>query len=363
VSSFRLRLQITAFLVIAALGITYVAATYVGVPRLVGLAGYHVTVELPRAGGLFQNAEVTYRGVPVGRVEEMTASPDGVRAEVVITSETEIPRELDVLVRTRSAIGEQYLDLRPSGADGPPLADGDRLTVAEERLPIPLESLMGNLVAFNESVPTRDLRRVVNELYAATQGTGDDLRVLLEASSGLVEDASDGFAATSSLIDTGEAVLQTQVENSEYIRSFSTDLRLIAETLAASDRSIEDLISHAPGAARQIGRLVTDTGAPLAGLMGDLLMLNGVLASRRVELADLLGRAPLAIDAYSSALQDGLIRMGLVTNLTDPVPCTSGYGSTPRHAGLEMLKAELRTDVRCQSPLIRGSGSAPNDER
>ncbi|KAA1426139.1 MlaD family protein [Nocardioides antri] len=362
-SALRLRLQITAFVVIAALGITYVAATYVGVPRLVGLAGYHVTVEMPRAGGLFQNAEVTYRGVPVGRVEEMRAGPEGVRAEVVITSDIDIPRAVEVLVRTRSAIGEQYLDLRPTEAGGRSLVDGDTLTVTEERLPIPLEDLMGDLVAFNESVPTRDLRRVVTELYDATQGTGDDLRVLLDASSGLVRHASDGFAATSSLIHKGEAVLRTQVENSDHIRSFSADLRLIAETLAASDRSIDDLISRAPGAARQFGRLITEIGAPLSGLFGDLLTLNGVLASRRAEIADVLGRAPYVIDAYSSALQGGFLRMGLVANVTDPVPCTTGYGETARREGLETSDGRLRTDVRCQSPLVRGASGAPNDER
>jgi len=362
-SRFKLRMQITAFVVIAALGVTYVAATYVGVPRLVGLSGYHVTVDLPRAGGLFQNAEVTYRGVPIGRVEEMRASPEGVRAEVVITTDLDVPRDVEVLVRTRSAIGEQYLDLRPQGTDGPTLADGDLLTVTEDRLPIPLDGLMRNLVEFNESVSTRDLRRVVHELYDATQGTGDDLHVLLEASSGLVREANDGFEATASLIDNGEAVLQTQVENSAYIRSLSSDLRLIAETLADSDATINDLISRAPGAARQFGGLITEVGAPLAGLFGDLLSLNEVLASRRVELADVLGRAYGVIDAYAAATEGGILRMGLITNVTDPVPCTNGYEATPRHNGLATSEGALRTDVRCQSPMVRGSGGAPHDER
>lgn len=362
-TTLRLRLQIIAFAVIATLGITYVAAVYVGVPRLVGLAGYHVTVELPRTGGLFQNAEVTYRGVPIGRVEDLRASPDGVTAEVVITTDLDVPADVEALVRTRSAIGEQYLDLRPRGRGGPYLGDGDRLTVTEQALPIPLDHLMGNLVAFNESVSARDLRRVVTELYEATQGTGDDLHVLLAASSSLVRQAQDGFEATASLIDNGEAVLQTQVENSEHIRSFSADLRLIADALASSDASINDLITRAPGAARQLGRLITDVGAPLAGLFGDLLTLNDVLAGRRLELADVLGRAPSAIDAYAAATEGGILRMGLIANVTDPVPCTTGYAATPRHEGLATSDGALRTDVRCQSSLVRGSGSAPQDER
>ncbi|KAA1419342.1 MCE family protein [Nocardioides humilatus] len=360
--SVRLRLQILAFAVIAAVGISYVGARYVGVPRLLGLSGYHVTVEMPRAGGLFVNAEVTYRGVPIGRVEEMTAAPDGVRAVVVVTSDVEIPRDVDAWVRNRSAIGEQYLDLRPAHAGGPMLADGDRTAVADDQLPIPLDGLMSDLVAFDESVPIGDLRRVVREISTATQGTGDDLRTLLEASSSLVDQAVDGFPATSSLIDASETVLRTQARRSDDIRAFSADLRLVADVLADAEGDIGDLISRGPGAARELGRLVTDVGTPLAGLFDELLSLNGVLASRRTELADVLGHAPQVVDAYSSALHDGFLSMGLIANVTDPVPCTNGYAATRRHDGLQTTDGPLRTDVRCRSRLVRGSGSAPHDE-
>jgi phospholipid/cholesterol/gamma-HCH transport system substrate-binding protein len=362
-AAFRLRVQILAFAVIAALGISYVAATYVGVPRLLGLSGYHVTVDLPRAGGLFDNAEVTYRGVPIGRVEDLQAGPDGVRAEAVITTDLDVPRDLEVLVRNRSAIGEQYLDLRPTGADGPFLADGDRLSVVEDDLPMPLDRLMTDVVAFNESVPTGDLRRVVTELYDASQGTGDDLRVLLGASTDLVRRASDGFAATTSLIHHGSAALRTQAAGSEDIRSFSADLRLVADALVASDENINQLISSTPGAAREIGRLVTEVGAPLASLFDDLLTLNGVLAGRRTELADVLGNAPDVIDAYYASLTGDVVRMGLVTNVTAPVPCTTGYDATPRREGHVTSDASLRTEVRCRSPLVRGSAAAPHDDR
>lgn len=362
-SAFRLRVQIAAFGVIAALGVSYVAATYVGLPRLVGLDGYRVTVELPRAGGLFENAEVTYRGVPIGRVEDLDAGPDGVQARVVITADVDVPRDVDVLVRNRSAIGEQYLDLRPTGPGGPFLAEGDTLSAAEDDLPLPLDRLLGNVVAFNESVPAKDLRRVVAELDDASRGAGADLRVLLAASTELVRQASAGFDATASLIEHGATVLRTQVAGSADIRSFSSDLRLVAAALADSDSSINELISNAPGAAREVTRLVTEVGAPMATLFDDLLTLNGLLATRRLELAEVLESAPAVIDAYDSVLDGDRLRMGVVANLGDPLPCTTGYDATPRRPGQTTSEGRLRMGVRCRSPLVRGASAAPHDER
>ena len=44
---------------------------YIQLPdMLFGAGHYTVTVELPQSGGLYKNANVTYRGTEVGRVEE-----------------------------------------------------------------------------------------------------------------------------------------------------------------------------------------------------------------------------------------------------------------------------------------------------
>ena len=57
------KLQVLAFLVVSILGVTYVGVRYVGLgERLLG-GGYVVHVDLARAGGIFPNAPVTYRGV------------------------------------------------------------------------------------------------------------------------------------------------------------------------------------------------------------------------------------------------------------------------------------------------------------
>ena len=58
-----------AFLVIAVLVLGLVAVRYADLGRYLGLSGYYtVHVDLAATGGLFPDADVTYRGVSVGRV-------------------------------------------------------------------------------------------------------------------------------------------------------------------------------------------------------------------------------------------------------------------------------------------------------
>jgi phospholipid/cholesterol/gamma-HCH transport system substrate-binding protein len=85
------RRQIVVFVAVALLGMAYVGVKYVGLDRYFGGGGYRVSMQLASSGGIFSNAEVTYRGVPVGRVGDLTLTPDGVAVELVINKALSSP--------------------------------------------------------------------------------------------------------------------------------------------------------------------------------------------------------------------------------------------------------------------------------
>ncbi len=109
------------------LGISYVSARYVGLGDLLLGAGYVVTADFDESGGIFENAEVTYRGVAVGRVDRLRLADDGVHVDLRIDSGVEVPKDTMAVVENRSAVGEQYVDLQPRTQGGPFLAAGDRI--------------------------------------------------------------------------------------------------------------------------------------------------------------------------------------------------------------------------------------------
>ena len=116
----RVRIQVIVFIVAGLLAVSYIAVRYVGLLRVFNVGVYGVRVELAAAGGLFPNAEVDYRGVPVGRVTSVGLTATGVEAQLQLNSSAaSIPQNVRAVVTDRSIIGEQYLDLRPTTAAGP----------------------------------------------------------------------------------------------------------------------------------------------------------------------------------------------------------------------------------------------------
>lgn len=117
--------QLLAFATVTAVGVSYVGARYTGLADALLDRGYTVRAEFTASGGVFPGAEVTYRGVPVGRVGELRLSGSrGVSVALEIEDGARIPANTLAVVANRSAVGEQYVDLQPRDSDGPYLRDG-----------------------------------------------------------------------------------------------------------------------------------------------------------------------------------------------------------------------------------------------
>src|SRR3981081_3953665 len=93
-------------------------------PTLLGIGKMTVTLELPETGGLYRFSNVTYRGVAMGKVTAVGLTPTGAKATLSLNTSPKIPADLQADVRSISAVGEQYVDLRPRTHSGPYLRDG-----------------------------------------------------------------------------------------------------------------------------------------------------------------------------------------------------------------------------------------------
>ncbi|NUT51974.1 MAG: MCE family protein [Saccharothrix sp.] len=363
----RTKLQIGAFVLIALIGVSYVGARYVGLGRLVGSSGYVVTMRLAESGGLFTNAEVTYRGVAVGRVGPMRLTADGLEVDLDISPDAPpIPADLEAVVANRSAVGEQYVDLRPRAQDGPYLAAGSVIPRSATKTPPPVDGLLTNLDAFAKSVPTESLRTVVDELDLAFNGTGPDLQVLLDNTKVFTEAATEHLPQTKALLDSGLVVLNTQAEQGGAIRSFSTDLRALADQLKNSDTDLRRLIGVSPQAAEQVSALLRETGPNLGVVLANLLTTGNILVTRLDGLEQIAVTYPIIVGGgFTVAKGDGTgAHFGLALNLFDPPPCTVGYDGTTIRQGTDTTPAPLNTQAYCalapgSATGVRGAQNAP----
>ena len=217
------KFRLFLFAMIAVVGIVYVGGTYAGLDRLFGARGYRVTVQLADSGGIFANAEVTYRGVTVGRVERLRLSDDGIDVILDIDDDAPpIPADTDAVVANRSAVGEQYVDLQPAHDRGPYLADGSVVPrVADEDAVRARRRCCPTWTVWSTSVPQDSLRTTVDELYLAFQNTGPALQVLLDSAGTLTATATEHLPQTTSLLANGRVVLDTQAEQTQQILDYS----------------------------------------------------------------------------------------------------------------------------------------------
>jgi phospholipid/cholesterol/gamma-HCH transport system substrate-binding protein len=341
------RIKLIAFVVIGLIAAAYLGARYAGITFV--SSGYTVKVALTDAGGLFVNGEVTYRGVPVGRIKDLQPTADGVEATLKIdASAPDLPAHPTVTVANRSTIGEQYLDLGgPAASSEDRLQSGDRIDAASATLPPDLSKLLEDSTAFTGSVPTDDLKTVIDESYNLSQGVSGDLRRLIDTSQTFQKQADDNWLVSQALIRDSATVLKTQEEAAADIAGYSKDLGVMAKTLKDSDADLRTLLNNSPDAARQLGQLFDEVGKPLGTLMGNLITTADIFGTNADGLQDTLVRIPEAVSiGYAVSGSQGM-NLGMIPTFFDPLPCTAGYGGTTMHSG---------TDTTSSGPLNLAAG-------
>ncbi|WP_326595730.1 MlaD family protein [Streptomyces sp. NBC_01803] len=360
------RLKIVAFLVIGTVAVGYLGVNYADVGRYIGVRDYfEMKVELRETGGLYPNADVTYRGVSVGRIGSIDLTEDGVEATVRIDkSAPDIPEDSTAIVASLSAIGEQYLDLRPR-TDSAPYLDGDTvIPVRDTDTPAPVTDMLNSLNDMVVSVPLDSLRTVMDELGTALEGQGDNLGGLLDAEYEFVRAAAEALPETTDFIVDAQTVLTTQAEQGDALREFAAGAADLSAQLRESDSDLRNVINAGPGAAAQVSGLLRDVDPGLSVLIANLLTTSDVMVTRQRGFEELLVQAPRVVAAGSTAVGPDGINTGMAVTFFQPMPCTQGYGGTTYRNGLDTSSAPLNTEAACTASPgsgqnVRGSQNAP----
>lgn len=363
-------IQVALFVVIAVVGVTYTGFRYAGLGHLVGLDGYRVTVELAEPGGIFPDAAVAYRGVTVGTVRELRLTDTGIAVDLQIAEDAPpIPAASKAVITTRSAIGEQFVDLRPDRDDAPYLEDGSVIKRRDTSVPLPVETVLLNLNRLIADVPQESLRTVVDELGTATRGTGPTLRTLLESTDAFLRTADEHLPATRDLIEQSRTALRTQVDQADNLRTFAGGLRDLAGQLKKSDPHLRAILTTGPAAFAELDGLLGDTAPGLSRLFANLVSTTTLLDDNRDGIEQILTSYPVLLGLAPTVVPgDGTAHLGLILNVFDPMPCTRGYEGTTLRPGSDTSTQPYNRHAYCAEPpgsptAVRGAQNAPGGGR
>jgi phospholipid/cholesterol/gamma-HCH transport system substrate-binding protein len=224
-------------------------------------AVYRVGALMPDTFNLVQNSDVRSAGVTIGRVESV--NPDGQVALVkfVVDKQGQEPfyRDATVQVRTKTLVGESYLDVNPGTPAAGKLPSGGVLPLSAAQQAVPLEKVLS---MFDPA--TRDeVRRNLTGLGLGLKAHGTDLNELFGqllptvAKGGtLVNVLEPQRQQLAALIDDSGTAMQALGERSSQFRTLVVDAKATAEAVASRDAQLRATLDQLPSTLAQARQTV-----------------------------------------------------------------------------------------------------------
>jgi phospholipid/cholesterol/gamma-HCH transport system substrate-binding protein len=360
------RIQLALFVILTLVGVSIAGSRYAGIGEALLGGQQRVRADFADAGGIYEGAEVTYRGVGVGRVAALAPTRTGVEVTLELEPDARVPADTLAVVANRSAIGEQYVDLQPRRSGAPYLRDGSTIARADTRTPLSTTALLVDLDRLVASVPRQDLVTVIDELGTAFRGTGPDLSRLVDAGNALIESADANLTQTVDLIEDGRTVLDTQRDSGGAIRSFSADLADLSDTLVAADPDLRTTLDSGVATAHQVQALIDENAGDVPVLLANLVTTGQIVRARLDGVQHILILYPYAVRGGYTVISpdpktgEYTAHFGLQLGLS-PGSCRKGYESTDKRPPENVAPTPANVDVRCDDRTRnkRGAQFAP----
>lgn len=367
------KIQLSIFAVITVITLSVMAIFYLRLPATFGIGTYGVSADFVAGGGLYKNANVTYRGVAVGRVESVGLNPNGVTAHMRLNSGTAIPSNVTATVRSVSAIGEQYIDLvPPENPSSTKLRNGFRIQRQNTRIGQDVADLLRQAETLLGSLGDTRLRELLHEAFIATNGAGPELARLIESARLLVDEANANYPQVSQLIDQAGPFLQAQIRAGGDIKSLADGLARFTWQLRAADPRLRDTLADAPDAINEANTAFSGIRPSFPALAASLANLGrvGVIYHKSIEQLLVVFPALFAaiITSAGGVPQDEGAKLDFKIDLHDPPPCMTGFLPPPlvRSPADESVR-EIPRDMYCKTAqndpsTVRGARNYPCQE-
>ncbi|MGH8961193.1 MAG: MCE family protein [Jatrophihabitantaceae bacterium] len=378
-----MKIQLIIFVIMTLVGVSYVSAEYVGLFKGFGKDACTISAEFPDSGGIFTNAEVTYRGVTVGRVGQLHLIDKGVKVDLNLSdcSHPKVPVSTSATVSDRSVIGEQYVNLIPPNGNGPYMHGGEVITMDHTSVPIATKQLLTDMDALVQSVDIPSLQTTVRELGEAFANRGQALGSLLDSTNNLLVTAQQNLPTTIALIKSAGKVLDTQLAEAQPLQSFTHSLNLLSQQLKQSDGDIRNLLDNGPGNLSVISQFVTDNKTDLGLILANLATTGQTLVRHLDGIEQILELFPVLAAGGQTSLRSGgscgsetCGALGFILQAqNDPKDCgdpkkgSEGYGGTKIRQPSETGPQAPNTAAHCTAPPssgtdVRGSANVPGGD-
>ncbi|MFV9633482.1 MCE family protein [Mycobacterium neumannii] len=363
------RIQLVIFSTASIIGVVAMVFAYMQVPTLLGIGKITVKMELPSSGGLYRFANVTYRGVQIGKVTEIDVSRTRATATLRLDTSPRIPSDLQAEVRSVSAVGEQYVELLPRTESPPYLEDGSVIAMSDTTIPQPVSPMLEQVNTLIASIPKGRLSELIDESYKAFSGAGFDMGSLVDSSATLSEALNEDPSRSARLAEDSVPLLDSQVRSTDSLRVWVRSLAGITGQVVANDPQLRTLLEEGPAAANQVSTLLEQVRPTLPVLLANMTTIGQVAVTYRPSLEQVLVLLPpFVANVQSSAPHNnptGIALGDFRIQMADPNPCTVGFlPPSEWRSPDDQTTVDTPDGIYCKLPqdspiVVRGARNAP----
>jgi phospholipid/cholesterol/gamma-HCH transport system substrate-binding protein len=361
-----IRRQLIAFALLTVVSIFTLGVYYLQVPSLVGIGRYDLKAELPASGGLYPTANVTYRGITIGKVTDVEPTEQGARATMSIDSHYKIPIDATANVHSVSAVGEQYLDLVSTGNPGKYFSDGQ--TIAKGTVPSEIGPALDTANRGLAALPADKIPLLLDETAQSVGGLGPALQRLVDATQAIVGDFKNQITDVNDIIQHSGPVLDSQVNSGSAIERWARNLNTLSAQTAQNDQHVRSILSQAAPTADQLNEVFNDVRDSLPQTLANLEVVFDLLKRYHSGLEQVLVFLPqgASIAQTSAAPFPHQAALDLALSINQPPPCLTGFiPASQWRSPADTTLAPLPTGTYCKIPMdtpansVRGSRNIP----
>lgn len=219
---------------------------------------YAFSVQLDNSFQLVPQADVRSAGVKIGRVTAIDEADRGkaVRVKIEIQDKYRpVYRDTRVLLRTKTLVGENYIDLTPGTPAAGEIPDGSELPAKNAEDAVQLDDILSTLDAPTRRSVQANLRSL-GDGFGARQGKS--LNAMLGAARPTVADGSDLMqildrqqGRVAALIDNTGRVMQAFADRTADVRGLAASAKKTSEAVAARDQALRETIGALPSTLTQ----------------------------------------------------------------------------------------------------------------
>jgi virulence factor Mce-like protein len=363
------RIQLVIFTIASIVGVLVMVFAYMQVPTLLGIGKINVKLQLPTSGGLYRFANVTYRGVQIGKVTEMDVSRAQATATLTLNTAPKIPADLVAEVRSVSAIGEQYVELLPKSDAPPYLQDGSVIPEDATKVPESVSPMLDQLSTLIKTIPRDKLSQLLDESHKAFNDSGYDLGSLIDSSSRISHDLNATADLSAALIEDAAPLLDSQAQSTDALRLWAHSLTGITGQVVDDDPQVRTLLRDGPAAADEVSRLFAQIKPTLPVLLANMTTFGKVAVTYRPSLEQVLVLLPpLVANVLSSAPSNnptGIPLGDFRIQMADPNPCTVGFLPPSQwRSPADLTTLDTPDGLYCKLPqdspiVVRGARNSP----